>query len=247
MENFETLTNEQITVLVNGTEDKEQLRFIANELEITFSGNTGVDKLKEKILEAVANRVEPGTDTTPAPTEAEQAMAEMLNDAAKEREEDEEEIQVVTPRDKTTLSKGDLIKMDAAKEPDVKLRRQILKAQATRLIRCRVTNLDPDDSMVPGMLLTAYSKYTGKVTKYIPFGEENESGYHIPKILVDMLKDKTYNLRKKVKRKNGPGHEIKTTRARKFAIEELEPLTAKELADLAASQQARGAIDRTTD
>lgn len=226
------MTNEQILAVVD-TADKESLRYMCNELEVTFSGNTGEDKLREKIKEAVAERDEPEVDAAAA------ALAAVIAE-----KEDEEEPEVVQSTPKSKESLAELLEGDPAKEPDVRKRRRMVKAQALRLIRVQVQNLDPADSQVPGALVTCYSKYTGKVAHYVPFGEENEHGWHLPKIIVDDLKTRTYNIRKEIKKSGNAGgvKQYKNVAVKKFAITEMEPLTKAQIADLAREQAAKGSV-----
>lgn len=226
------MTNEQILSVVE-TADKESLRYLCNELEITFSGNTGEDKLREKIKEAVAERDEPEVDVTAA------ALASVIAE-----KEGEEEPEVVQSKPKPKESLAELLSGNPAKEPDVRKRRRMVKAQALRLIRVQIQNLDPADAQVPGALVTCYSKYTGKVAHYVPFGEENEHGWHLPKIIVDDLKTRTYNIRKEIKKSNQIGgvKQYKNVAVKKFAITELEPLTKQQIADLAREQAAKGSV-----
>lgn len=226
------MTNEQILAVVD-TADKESLRYMCNELEVTFSGNTGEDKLREKIKEAVAERDEPEVDAAAA------ALAAVIAE-----KEDEEEPEVVQSTPKSKESLAELLEGDPAKELDVRKRRRMVKAQALRLIRVQVQNLDPADSQVPGALVTCYSKYTGKVAHYVPFGEENEHGWHLPKIIVDDLKTRTYNIRKEIKKSGNAGgvKQYKNVAVKKFAITEMEPLTKAQIADLAREQAAKGSV-----
>lgn len=226
------MTNEQILTAIE-TADKESLRYLCNELEVTFSGNTGEDKLREKIKEAVAERDEPEVDAAAA------ALASVIAE-----QEGEEEPEVVQSRPKPKETLAELLEGDPAKEPDVRKRRRMVKAQALRLIRVQIQNLDPADAQVPGAFVTCYSKYTGKVAHYVPFGEENEHGWHLPKIIVDDLKTRTYNIRKEIKKAGQAAgvKQYKNVAVRKFAITELEPLTKQQIADLAREQTAKGSV-----
>jgi len=241
-------TPEELVTLVQASEDKETLRAVASHVGASFSGNSGVAKLKENILAEIILDEVPDQNEDQDKEESELSAPDPALMAALNRHQAE----------KKALGQKNVMKLpDLAvlvtmneREPGISeaLRRAIVRAKALRLIRCRVTNLDPQDASVPSMLLTAYNKYTGKVSKLIPFGEENEAGYHIPKILVDELKSRTFNMRKEKKRKGSSFgvKEYTTTQVRKFNIEELPPLTQEELNNLANDQKARGAIDHTT-
>jgi len=240
MDDISNKTNEELLTLVMETDDKEVLRFIANELEVTFSGNTGNLTLKEKIVPVLEARLEAESK----PDEDDPIMAAL----ASKPEVVEAQAAAKKERKLLDLPKTALAEIDPHTPglSDIE-KRAIVRAKAMRLHRVRVSNLDPADSSLQGAIVTVYNKFTGKVSKYIPFGEENDYGWHVPEILINELKSRTFNVRKEVKR---PGQsfgvkEYRTVQQRKFAIEYLEPLTAEELKNLGNDQKARGAIDTT--
>ena len=243
---LETLDREQLIVLTNKTEDKDALREIATFLGATFSGNTGIEKLKEKIMENLPEEEieEENLDEAPALTNDPVAAA-LAAQIANEAENDED---VHVEAVKQTHSITQMMEMDASKVKDAALRRKVIRTQAFRMRRVRITNLDPNDASVPSTLVTVYSKYTGKVSKLIPHDSEfYENGYHIPQIIYDELKVRTYNVRKEKKRRgqnNFGVKEYETSVQKKFVIEDLPDLTPAQLKNLAASQEGRGAIDR---
>lgn len=247
------LTPAELAEQVTASEDKEFLRAVATHLGAGFSGNTGIPKLKESILaeiiiDAKPDAVSDAPAPAPAPTGDEdtpthvveddptaKALHDMLNSGPSE---EEVEIAKVPERSGPTIE--EMMEMNPAEIEDFNLRRAVIRAQNLRLIRCQVVNMDPNDAEVPGAIVTVTNKYTGKQSKYIPFGEENEAGYHIPKILLDELKSRTYNLRKEVKNKNGSFgiKTYKTVKMPKFNIIELDPLTPEELQAMALRQAA---------
>lgn len=120
------------------------------------------------------------------------------------------------------------------------LRRRIYE-ESMRLIRVRITNLNPMKKDIPGEYVTVHNRYLGTVKKYIPFGEATDNGYHVPKILLDVLKARKFNS-VKVKRNNGmgvAGNQLPQSQwVKEFAIDELPPLTKAELEQLARQQAA---------
>jgi hypothetical protein len=207
----------------------EDVRDVATELGIKFSGNTGVETLKDKIVKVLELVNDKPEDTKP----------ELEMDFGGHNEP----IEIAKPIVKKALTVAELIAMDPTKIEDVNLRRQVIRAQATRLIRVRIQNLDPGDAALNGAIITTYSKYTGKIAKYVPFGEESANGYHIPKIIFDFLKEQKFALRKEKKGGRFGVKTYSTNLVSKFNIEVLPPLTREELADLAAHQRASQSID----
>ena len=223
--NLQELSMEEIADAVRNADDdklgKEFCREVCKQLDISYSNNAPVGTLRKKIL---AELVEPEV-VAPAP-KVKAAPAKKVKKAS-------------------DYTNAELLNMKHEDTDDELLKRRIIRAKAMRLVRCRITNLDPNDADVPGAIVTVYTKYTGKVSKLIPFGEENEHGYHIEQILLDELRSRKFTLRKEIKRKGSSFgvKQYKTTLANKFSIEVLPDLTKQQLDDLAKSQAAKGSID----
>lgn len=116
--------------------------------------------------------------------------------------------------------------------------RQRLQAEQLKLVRVRVTCLDPKKKDLPGEIFTVGNKYIGTIRKFVPFGEMTDNGYHIPFIIYNMMKEREFVQIKTRKTPRGPI--VETSMAREFAMEVLPPLTEAEIADIKASQQSRG-------
>lgn len=243
MEDISNKTNEELLTIVDETDDKEVLRFIANELEVSFSGNTGVGTLKEKLIPVLTAKIEAeaekGPDENDPVVQALKANPPAPTPPAATAE----------PKSLLDLPRTALAKMDSRK-PGLSQaeKRAIIRAKALRLHRVKVHNLDPNEAAVPGAIKTVYNKYLGKVSKYIPFGDENEHGYHVPEVLINSMKQEKYTMRKEIKT---PGSsfgvkQYKTVQMPRFNIEYLDQLTEDELKNLGNDQKARGAIDTAT-
>lgn len=120
-------------------------------------------------------------------------------------------------------------------------RRVKAREEAMALVRVNVHCKDPNKKDWEGDIFTVSNAVVGTVKKYIKYDTEN--GYHLPKIMVDMLRDKQLQLFRSVKQPNGmTTRESYLTTA--YTIEVLPPLTPEELAALSADQRARNAIDQ---
>lgn len=119
--------------------------------------------------------------------------------------------------------------------------RKRVRNEAMKLIRCRIQNLDPKKSKLPGEIITVANPYIGTVRKFVPFGEATDNGYHIPNCIYQFIKNRKFqNIRVT---KNAKGEQVvHTSMVPEFAIEVLPPLTQKELQDLAKAQLAAGSI-----
>ena len=121
--------------------------------------------------------------------------------------------------------------------------RQRVQRENMRLIRVRITNMDPKKKDLPGEVITIANEFLGTVRKYIPFGEVTENGYHVPYCIFKHLKARKFlNIRTYKDRKNNNQIKIDQTWAQEFALEVMDPLTPTELRQLALAQQAAGGL-----
>lgn len=188
----------------------------ADMMKIGYSNNIGVDALKAKIAAAMEGQ-------KPTPDNSQQAEARQ----AEQAQNGNGDVNALTGTSTKPTKKPSL--------------RQHLINEKMKLVRVRITNLDPKKKDLPGEIITVANEYLGTVRKFVPFGEVTDNGYHIPQCLYDVLKERTF-VNIKV-RKGSKGEEIvEHQNAREFSLEVLPPLSADELAKLAASQSAAGGL-----
>lgn len=121
--------------------------------------------------------------------------------------------------------------------------RQQIYAKQMRLVRLRITNMDPKKSNLPGEILTVANEYLGTVRKFIPYGEQTDDGFHVPFCLYNLMRKRKF-LHITTKKDKRTGTDNADARyVNEFALEVLPPLTADELAKLANAQAAAGSID----
>ena len=131
-----------------------------------------------------------------------------------------------------------------AGKPAPKTLREKLVQENMKLVRIRITCLDPKKKEWPGEIVTVANEYLGTVRKYVPFGEVTEDGYHVPHCIYKYLKARKFlNIRTYKDRKNNNQIKVEQNWAQEFAIEILPPLTKEELAKLATAQSAAGGLD----
>lgn len=103
--------------------------------------------------------------------------------------------------------------------------------EAMRLVRCRVTCMNPNKREWEGEILTA-SNAIASAKKYVPF---NGEPYHVPRILLNMMMERKCQVFKTVPGPRGnkvrKGHLIP-----EFSIEILPDLTPAEASELAKQQ-----------
>lgn len=121
--------------------------------------------------------------------------------------------------------------------------RQKMLAEQMRLIRIRVTNMDPKKKDLHGEVLTVANRFIGTVRKFVPFGAATENGYHVPFCIYNMLKDREFLHVRSFTDPNTRQLRQETKYLKEFAIEVLDPLTPAELRRLAISQTSAGGND----
>lgn len=136
-------------------------------------------------------------------------------------------------------------KAPAPAEPVVEKSQMTLREEIYReemkLVRIRLTNMDDKDSKLEGDFYSVSNEYIGDVSKFIPYGDKTEAGYHVPNCIYKMLRDQKYV---QFYTTTVDGRTVNRNRlARKFAIEILPPLTKDELRDLAQRQLASGNLE----
>lgn len=121
------------------------------------------------------------------------------------------------------------------------LREHLLK-ESMKLVRCRITNLDPKKKDIPGEIITVANEYIGTVRKFVPFGEYTDEGYHIPYCIYEFLRERRFLNIKLKKHAATNTNEVIARYTREFSLEVLEPLTKQEIQNLANAQAAAGSI-----
>ena len=125
--------------------------------------------------------------------------------------------------------------------------RQWLVREEMKLIRVRITNMDPKKKDLRGEIMTVANEYLGTVRKFVPFGEDTDEGYHIPKCLLTMMQERKFLQIREVKDRKTGVTRPETGWVREFAIEILPALTEKELKQLATAQIAAGTVGNNSD
>lgn len=122
----------------------------------------------------------------------------------------------------------------SAKTPSL---RTYMQTEQMKLVRLRITNLDPKKKDLPGEIITVANKYLGTVRKYVPYGEVTDNGYHVPYCIYMYLKNRKF-LNVRVRKGSGGKEIVESSFAQEFSLDVLPQLTKDELAKLAAAQAA---------
>lgn len=114
------------------------------------------------------------------------------------------------------------------------------KKEANKLVRIRVTCMNPNKREWEGEIFAAGNRYIGNIKKYIPF--DNAEGWHVPQILVDVIKSKRFQMF--VERRNARGDKYKQGKLiPEYSVEIMPSLTEKQLEELARKQALNHSID----
>ena len=238
---LKSLDKSELIEAVINMETLDEVRAAATELGVSFAPAAKIASLKGKIIDFLSSD-DPQNDED---TEALNELGDILNNAL-DTGATEEPIQISRIKKRpASLSDHDLILMDHNMIEDVNLRRRVVRAKALRMMRVRVQSMDPSDAQLNGAIITARNKYTGKISKYVPFASEVSVGYYVPKILLDHMAELKFPRRVEKKGSKFGIKQYNTVMSPKYTIEYLPHLTKREIEKLADAQRASGAIDHT--
>ena len=114
--------------------------------------------------------------------------------------------------------------------------RNTLRKEALKLVRIRVTDLDPKKKDLPGEILCCANEFIGSVKRYVPY---NGEPWHVEQCILNMMRDKEFLNIKTTKGKND-AVQVDKKWVKEYAIEILPELSKEELTKLAAAQAAAG-------
>ena len=119
-------------------------------------------------------------------------------------------------------------------------KRKRLKAEALKLIRIRLTCLNPAKKEWEGEIITVGNSLIGSVKKFVPFNADD--GWHVPYVIYQQLKERQCQVFYTAT--DARGNKVRKGKLiKEFAIEVLPPLTKEELDELARRQAMAKAID----
>lgn len=108
-----------------------------------------------------------------------------------------------------------------------------LKREGLKLVRVRITCMNPTKKEWEGEIFTVSNNAVGTVKRYVPYNAED--GWHVEQILLNQLRERQCQIF--VTDKDSRGNKIRKGKLiREFAIEVLDPLTEEELQELAQRQ-----------
>ena len=103
--------------------------------------------------------------------------------------------------------------------------------EARELVRVRITCMNPLKKEYEGEIFSVGNSEIPTITKFVQFERE----YHVPRIMLNMIKNRKYQTFIEERTPNG-GKVKRGKLIREYAVEELPPLTAAELQELKQRQ-----------
>lgn len=192
----------------------DSLKKRADLMQIKYHPSIGLEALRAKINEAV---------TTEGPVVQEPEATTMPDLAAVVAAEQSAAPQAPAP----VAVVAKLPEPETAGEKKNRLRRE-----ATKLVRIRITCMNPAKKKWGGDMFCVSNRNFGNVQRYVPF----ERDWHVEAVLLDMIRERQY-LTFDAKKTKISGIDVKEPRyVPEFAIADLDPLTPTELHDLAQRQ-----------
>lgn len=129
---------------------------------------------------------------------------------------------------------------EAAKETEA-AKRLRLRNEAAKLVRIRLTCMNPNKKEWDGEIITAGNAAVGTFKKFVPFHSADD-GWHIPNIIYKQLAQRECQIFVTIT--DGAGNKVRKGKLiKEFAIEVLPDLTEEELAELARRQAMAKSID----
>ena len=119
-------------------------------------------------------------------------------------------------------------------------KRVALIREANKLVRVRITCMNPAKKEWEGEIITVSNSVIGTIRKYIPFNADD--GWHVPQAILNMLNERMCQVFNSVP--DGKGNMVRKGKlVKEFSIEVLPDLTPSELYDLAQRQSMSKAVE----
>lgn len=205
-------------------DELEMLKKQAKIMGIQHSNNISVETLAAKIKEKMESMTAPVTPMGPPPDPSNQQSTVPVKGSSIQ-----EQVTAATrmPTQERRFTRHEL-KQAVRREQQLEYK---------KLVRVRITCMNPEKSDLQGEIHTVSNSYLGITSRYVPYNA-GPDGWHIENILYLHLKDKKFS--KTTVDKKGTPH---TKDIPEFSLEVLPPLTEGQLHKLAQRQaMANGTV-----
>lgn len=205
----------------------QQLKDIAKYLEYQHHHAIGAERLESELIKYCD---EIGTSMEEAINGMEALIASKANSLT-----ETDGSNTNTELDPNIVAKLATMSFNEAEGKAVKSARAEKQKEAMRLVRCTISCNNKNKSEFSGEIFCARNKILPEVKKFVPFGVPT----HVPLILLNMIKEKQYQVFRTKKLPNGQNVK-EPSLIPEYNIQELPPLTQQELDAIARKQLAEG-------
>lgn len=205
----------------------QQLKDIAKYLEYQHHHAIGADRLESELVKHCEDI---GTSMEEAINGMEALIASKANSLT-----ETDGSNTNTELDPNIVAKLSAMSFNEAEGKAVKSARTEKQKEAMRLVRCTISCNNKNKSEFSGEIFCARNKILPEVKKFVPFGVPT----HVPLILLNMIKEKQYQVFRTKKLPNGQTVK-EPSLIPEYNIQELPPLTQQELDAIARKQLAEG-------
>ena len=205
----------------------QQLKDIAKYLEYQHHHAIGAERLESELIKYCD---EIGTSMEEAINGMEALIASKANSLT-----ETDGSNTNTELDPNIVAKLATMSFNEAEGKAIKSARTEKQKEAMRLVRCTISCNNKNKSEFSGEIFCARNKILPEVKKFVPFGVPT----HIPLILLNMIKEKQYQVFRTKKLPNGQTVK-EPSLIPEYNIQELPPLTQQELDAIARKQLAEG-------
>lgn len=189
--------------------DIKELKSLAKELGIKVSNLSSAEKIESSIVEACNG------------ANIEDIKANVNKYKKSEQDEYIEKLANLT--------------FSGAEAKYIKEEERVQAKEATKLVHCMITCNNKNKSSLTGEIFTVRNAVLPEIKKFVSFGVPT----HVPAIMLNMIKEKEYQMFRKERLPNGAS----VTRpflTKEYNIQELPPLTSEELEAIKQKQLAEG-------
>ena len=106
------------------------------------------------------------------------------------------------------------------KPQNIKTKTADAKQRANKLVRVRITCMDPSKMGLPGEIFSTGNKFTGRIKKYVPFDTE----WHVPSMLLKMIKNRKTQIFTKKRERTDSGAMVEITSGKEVTAYSVETL-----------------------
>ena len=209
------------------TEEQKALRAEAAKYGLKFRGRPKAVNMRKMLDEHIANLNAPAPEAPETPQVAPEQPVQA--EPVPMVQTDAEMAVQLMPGEKLYYTEEEYKEREAQEN----------KRNCGRLVRCRITCMNPNKKNWTGEIVSVGSSRVGTFKKMIPL--DSDEPYHIPKIIFDHLKERKCAIRHTRKTPDGREH-VDVKMVNEFSLDVLPPLTVTELEDLRKRQaMAKGA------